>query len=127
MTKIIIPVEDQTGPDSTVAQHFGRAPNYAIVELNQNKDIINVKTEANTNEHMGGTGHPHDTLLTQKPDYIIACGMGPGGLQSFQNAGVMVLKAQGATVKEVIGNFKAGKLKELVGGCEHAHEHHHAH
>ena len=127
MTKIIIPVEDQTGQDSTVAQHFGRAPNYAIIELNQNKDIINVKTEANTNEHMGGTGHPHDTLLTQKPDYIIACGMGPGGLQSFQNAGVTVLKAQGATVKEVIENFKEGKLQELVGGCEHAHEHHHAH
>jgi predicted Fe-Mo cluster-binding NifX family protein len=125
LTKIIIPVEDQTGPNSTVAQHFGRAPNYAIIELNQNKDIVNVKIEANTNEHMGGTGHPHDTLLSQKPDYMIVCGMGLGGLQSFKNAGVMVLKAQGATVKEVIANFKEGELKELVGGCEHAHEHQH--
>lgn len=125
MTKIIIPVENQNGADSNVAQHFGRAPNYAIIELNQNKDIINIKTEANTNEHMGGTGHPHDTLLTQKPDYMLVCSMGPGGLQSFKNAGVIVLKAQGTTVKEVIANFKEGKLKELVGGCEHAHEHHH--
>jgi len=125
LTKIIIPVENQNGADSNLAQHFGRAPNYAIIELNQNKDIVNVKTEANTNEHMGGTGHPHDTLLTQKPDCMIVCSMGLGGLQSFKNAGVMVLKAQGATVKEVIANFKEGKLKELVGGCEHAHEHHH--
>ncbi len=125
MTKIIIPVENQNGPDSTVAQHFGRAPNYAIIELNQNKDIINVKTQANTNEHMGGTGHPHDTLLTEKPDYMIVCAMGPGGLQSFKNAGVTVLKAEGTTVKEVIANFKLGKLQDLVGGCEHAHEHHH--
>ena len=125
MTKIIIPVENQNGADSNVAQHFGRAPNYAIIELNQNKDIINIKTEANTNEHMGGTGHPHDTLLTQKPDYMLVCSMGPGGLQSFKNAGVIVLKAQGTTVKEVITNFKEGKLKELEGGCEHAHEHHH--
>jgi predicted Fe-Mo cluster-binding NifX family protein len=125
LTKIIIPVENQNGADSNVAQHFGRAPNYAIIELNQNKDIINIKTEANTNEHMGGTGHPHDTLLTQKPDYMLVCSMGPGGLQSFKNAGVIVLKAQGTTVKEVIANFKEGKLKELVGGCEHAHEHHH--
>lgn len=125
MTKIIIPVENQNGADSNVAQHFGRAPNYAIIELNQNKDIINIKTEANTNEHMGGTGHPHDTLLTQKPDYMLVCSMGLGGLQSFKNAGVIVLKAQGTTVKEVISNFKEGKLKELMGGCEHAHEHHH--
>jgi len=125
LTKIIIPVENQNGPDSNVAQHFGRAPNYAIVELNQKKDIVNVKTQPNTNEHMGGTGHPHDTLLTEKPDYIIVCAMGPGGLESFKNAGVTVLKAEGTTVKEVIENFKLGKLKDLVGGCEHAHEHHH--
>ena len=125
MTRIIIPVEDQKGQDSTIAQHFGRAPNYAIIELNQNKDIVNIKIQANTNEHMGGTGHPHDSLLTEKPDYMIVCGMGPGGMQSFKNAGVMVLKAQGATVKEAVANFKEGKLQELVAGCEHAHEHHH--
>jgi predicted Fe-Mo cluster-binding NifX family protein len=74
---------------------------------------------------MGGTGHPHENLLALKPNVIIACGMGPGGLQSFQNAGTAVLKAEGSTVKEIVDNFKAGKLKELAGGCEHAHEHHH--
>jgi predicted Fe-Mo cluster-binding NifX family protein len=50
--------------------------------------------------------------------------MGPGGLQSFQNAGVTVLRAVDATVKETINSFKEGKLTELAGGCEHAHHHH---
>ncbi len=126
MTKIVIPTENQEGINAKVAEHFGRASNFTILELNDNK-VVSVKSQANTGEHVGGTGHPHENLLTLKPDYIIACGMGPGGLQSFKNAGIMVLKAEGATVKEVIANFKDGKLEELVAGCAHAHEHHHEH
>jgi len=73
---------------------------------------------------MGGTGHPHESLLALKPAVIIACGMGIGGLRSFQDEGIMVLKAQGSTINEVMMNFKEGKLELLVAGCPHAHEHH---
>ena len=51
--------------------------------------------------------------------------MGPGWSQSFQAADVSVLKAVDDTVKETINSFKAGKLTQLVGGCEHAHHHEH--
>jgi predicted Fe-Mo cluster-binding NifX family protein len=123
--KIVIPVDNEAGLDSAVAQHFGRAPYFAVVELNPNGQVANSKIVPNTGEHMGGTGHPHENMLSLKPDVIVACAMGPGGLHSFQDAGIMVLKAEGKTVKEVIANFKEGNLKELTGGCEHAHEHHH--
>jgi predicted Fe-Mo cluster-binding NifX family protein len=122
MTKIVIPTENEKGLDAPVAQHFGRAPYFTVVELRHDGQVV-VKAVANTGEHMGGTGHPHENLLALKPDFIIACGMGPGGLSSFQNAGTTVLKAEGNTAKEVLANFKADKLKELVGGCEHAHHH----
>jgi predicted Fe-Mo cluster-binding NifX family protein len=126
MTKrIVVPVENKAGLEAKVAQHFGRAPYYAVVELNENGQVANVATEANTGEHMGGTGHPHENLLALKPDVIVAYGMGSGGLHSFQNAGVTVLKATEDTVKANVNSFKEGKLQELVGGCEHAHEHHH--
>ncbi len=125
MTRIVIPTETQDGVNSLVAAHFGRAPYFTIVELNVNKEVVNVKSQANTGEHLGGTGHPHENLIDAKPDYIVACGMGPGGLQSFKNACIKVLKAEGNTVKEVIDNFKMGNLTELTDGCPHAHEHHH--
>lgn len=128
MTKrIVIPVENQAGLESKVAQHFGRAPYFAVVELDEKGQIGKVETKANTGEHMGGTGHPHENLLALKPTVIVAYAMGPGGLQSFQNAGVTVLKATEDTVKANVNSFKEGKLQELMGGCEHAHEHHHAH
>lgn len=126
MTKrVVIPVENKAGLEAKVAQHFGRAPYYAIVELEEKGQILNVKTEENTGEHVGGTGHPHENLLALNPDVIIAYAMGPGGLHSFQNAGVTVLKATEDAVKGNVNFFKEGKLKELMGGCEHAHEHHH--
>ena len=122
--RIVIPVEDKSGLDAKVAQHFGRAPYFAVIDLDEKGQAVNVKTEPNTGEHMGGTGHPHEQLHASKPDVIIAFGMGPGGLQSFQDSGVTVLKAVDATVKATLDSFNEGKLAELSGGCEHAHHHH---
>jgi predicted Fe-Mo cluster-binding NifX family protein len=126
MTKrIVIPVEDERGLEARVAEHFGRAPFFAVVDLDENGKILSTKTEANKGEHHGGTGHPHENLLALKPDVIIACGMGPGGLTSFQNAGATVLKANANTVKDIVASYKQGKLETLATGCEHAHHHTH--
>jgi len=128
MTKrIVIPIEDESGLESHVAQHFGIAPYFAVVDLDKSGKISNVETQANTGEHLGGYGHPHENILTLKPNVIIAFGMGPGGLLSFKNAKIKVLKAEQNTVKEVIAAFRADSLKELTGGCEHAHHHNHEH
>lgn len=125
-TRIVIPVENEAGLEAPVAEHFGRAPYFAVIDLDQRGNVASVKTEANKGEHHGGAGHPHDILLALKPDVMIACGMGPGGLVSFQNAGVNVLKTTPpTTVKEVIAQYKAGQLPKLTGGCEHAHHHEH--
>ena len=121
----MIPVEDERGLEARVAEHFGRAPFFAVVDLDENGKILSTKTEANKGEHHGGTGHPHENLLALKPDVIIACGMGPGGLTSFQNAGATVLKANANTVKDVVASYKQGKLETLATGCEHAHHHTH--
>jgi predicted Fe-Mo cluster-binding NifX family protein len=124
-TRIVIPVENESGLEARIAEHFGRTPFFAIVDLDEKGKVVSVKTEPNTGEHQGGTGHPHENVLALKPNIIIACGMGPGGLASFQNAGVNVLKTTPTTVQETLALYKAGKLEKLTGGCEHAHHHEH--
>jgi predicted Fe-Mo cluster-binding NifX family protein len=121
--KIVVPVEDQKGLDAPLAQHFGRAPYYAVVEFDGNGKVENVKTVPNVGEHAGGTGYSHDRILEYQPTAIIVYGMGPRGLISFQNAGVAVLKANANTVSEVVAAYKEDKLQELTEGCEHAHHH----
>jgi predicted Fe-Mo cluster-binding NifX family protein len=119
----LVPVENDDGLEAQVAPHFGRAPFFMVIDL-QNSKVENIKAEPNIGEHFGGQGHPHDKLLALNPDVIVAQGMGPGGLQSFRNAGIQVLQTGAGKVKDVVESFQKGKLVELTAGCEHAHHHH---
>jgi predicted Fe-Mo cluster-binding NifX family protein len=123
--RIVIPTENKSGLDAILAEHFGRAPYYTIVDLDENNQNVGVRTEVNKGEHVGGTGHPHEHLLALKPNIFVVKGMGPGCLSSLQEAGINVLKATGTTVKEIVESFKEGKLTALVGACEHAQHHEH--
>jgi predicted Fe-Mo cluster-binding NifX family protein len=121
--RVIVPAEDPKGLNARLAEHFGRAPYFAVVELNENGEVANVNTVPNVGEHAGGMGQAHDHILELKPTAIIVYGMGPRGLITFQNAGVAILKANANTVGEVVNAYKEDKLQELTEGCEHAHHH----
>jgi predicted Fe-Mo cluster-binding NifX family protein len=127
--RIIVPTENQGGLNAKLAEHFGRAPYYTVVELDEKGEASNVKTVPNVGEHAGGMGFSHDHILEYKPTALIVYGMGPRGLSSFQSAGVAVLKANANTVSEVVAAYKDGRLQELTEGCEHAHhkDEHHEH
>ena len=121
--RIIVPTTDQQGLNATLAEHFGRAPFFTVVDLNDKRDATNVKTVPNMGEHAGGMGYTHDHILELKPNAIIVYGMGPRGLNTFQSACVAVLRANAKTVGEVIASYKEDKLQELTEGCQHAHHH----
>jgi predicted Fe-Mo cluster-binding NifX family protein len=122
--RIVIPVQNNQGSESKVAQHFGQAPYFALIELDAAK-IAKVEIEKNTSTHMGGTGDPHGSILSLRPTAIVACGMGPGAKNCFEGAGVQVLQAIGITVSEIIENYKNGLLQPLTAVCPHAHNHNH--
>jgi len=121
MTRIIVPAVDKSGLNAQLAEHFGRSPYFAVVDLDEDGEVSSVRTEQNVGEHFGGGGQTHDRILELKPSAIIVYGMGPRGLSGFQNAGVAVLKANANTVREVIAAYKDDKLQELTEGCHHAH------
>jgi predicted Fe-Mo cluster-binding NifX family protein len=121
--RVIVPAEDQKGLNARLAEHFGRAPYYAVVDFDENGKIANIKTVPNVGEHAGGMGYSHDRILEYQPKAIIVYGMGPRGLMTFQSAGVAVLKANANTVGEVVAAYREDKLQELTEGCEHAHHH----
>ncbi len=121
--KIIVPTETQEGINAPVAEHFGRAPYFTVVEFNKGQ-ITNITTVANTSEHVGGTGSPHDVLTKLQPKAIAVHGMGPRGITAFQSAGIEVLKTDANTVKEVAEAYAQGKLGDLTEGCPDAHHQH---
>ena len=118
--RIVIPVIDETGIDSRLSEHFGRAPYFAIVEVDEKGQVVSQKTVANTGEHFGGSGRRADFILQLKPDAIITYGMGPRGLSIYQSVRVAVLRANANTVKQVIEAYNNNELQELTEGCHEA-------
>lgn len=117
--KIVIPVVDENGLNAKIAEHFGRAPYFVIVNF-EHGEVSSIRTVPNVGEHTGGKGQTHDNILEIRPTAIIVYGMGPRGLSNFQNAGVAVLRANADIVKEVVAAYKEGKLQELTEGCHRA-------
>ena len=58
MTKrIVIPTDDKSGLEAHLTEHFGRAPYYTILDIDEKNNNAGVRTEVNKGEHVGGTGH----------------------------------------------------------------------
>jgi len=118
--RIVIPVIENSGLESRLSEHFGRAPYFIVVEIDSKGEIANIEAIKNTSEHFGGFGRPPDKILQLRPTALITYGMGPRALSIFQQARVAVLRANASTVREVIEAFKRNELEELTEGCREA-------
>ncbi|MFQ6086882.1 MAG: NifB/NifX family molybdenum-iron cluster-binding protein [Candidatus Bathyarchaeia archaeon] len=120
VVRIVVPVEDESGLNARLSGHFGRAPYFVVIDLDENGNVLSQKSIPNVSEHFGGTGRPPDRILRLQPKALITYGMGPRALDIFQNARVAVLRANADTVKEVIAAYNRDALVELTEGCHHA-------
>ena len=118
--RIVVPVLDESGLNAMLSEHFGRAPYFAVIDLDENGSVSSQKTVPNISEHFGGTGLPPNRILQLQPNALITYGMGPRALDIFQNARVAVLRANTNTVKGVIKAYNNNELEELTEGCHHA-------
>ena len=115
--RLVIPVLNDADLDSQVSDHFGRAPFFAVVEIDDKGEIKRHSIVPNVSEHMGGFGKPADHLLKMEPDAIVAMRMGSRAIGLFQESKVAVLRTNANIVKDVISAYKNGELIELTEGC----------
>jgi len=118
-TRILIPTHDLEGTE--VAEHFGRAPYFAVIDLDDNGTAIEMKVHPNTGEHSGGKGHAHSNVKKYQPRAVIVHGMGPRGIMSFQSQNIAVLRANSRSIQEIIQAYHQNVLEELTEGCADAH------
>jgi predicted Fe-Mo cluster-binding NifX family protein len=118
-TRILIPAHDMEGTE--VADHFGRAPYFAVIDLDDNETTFEMKVHPNTGEHSGGRGHAHINVQKYQPQAVIAQGMGPRGITSFQSQNIAVLRANSRSIQEIVQAYQKNELEELTEGCLDAH------
>ena len=118
--RIIVPVLEKVGESSPVSPHFGRAPYFAIAEIESEEGLQRLSFKDNTSSHFGGDLRPPDLLIGFKPDAIITMGMGSRAIRLFQAAGIAVLQTNANTLREVLNAFTRNELQELTEGCRDA-------
>jgi len=120
MVRLVIPIESFDIERSVVFPHFGRAPEFAVVDLSHEGRVISIRSERNMGEHFGGQRGPETVVASLKPDVLVVKGMGPRGLAAFQSNGIVVFTSSVTTVGEVVEAYLAGRLSCLTEPCKDA-------
>ncbi len=118
--RVIVPIERDEGLKSIVAQHFGRAPFFAIVEVGKDGKIQDVRVEENTGEHLGGRVSVEELIAGLRPDALVVKGMGPRGLNAFQMRGIAVFTGDVTTLQDAVQGYVGGGLRGLTEACRQA-------
>lgn len=104
--KISVPIMNRSGLSSTVGQHFGKVPDYAILDMESGQ----LSYVENTSEHRGGVGMPPELLAKAGVDVLLCAGLGPKAVDMLTSLGIEVYVGAKGTVGETIAAYQAGKL-----------------
>ena len=118
--KVSIPVMDREGMSANVSAHFGKAPVYAIVDMESG----DLKFIDNTSEHMGGKGLPPELLAGAGVNIMLCSGLGPKAVDVFGSLGIQVFVGATGTVQKTLETWQQGKLSSAshLNACtEHRH------
>ena len=104
---ICVPVNEDKGLQSSVCAHFGSAPFYLIVDMENDQ----CRAISNKNQHHAhGTCRPLNAIAGEKVDCVVVGGIGMGALYKLMAAGIQVFLAEYPTVQENLSAYRAGTL-----------------
>ena len=125
--KVCFPVMNVQALESEVYGHFGSAPAFILVDTDK-RDSFAINN--NDQHHAKGMCSPLRALAGHEIDCVVVGGIGGGALMKLNQAGIIVYKAMGSTVKDNLVLLGEGKLPVFQpghvcaghshgGGCSH--------
>ncbi len=121
MKKIALACEDNEGLNGQISQHFGRCPNYLIVDV-EGTEIK--KTDIICNPYFDNhvPGMVPKFISEQGVNIMIAGGMGPRAIDMFSNFGIEVVTGARGNAGNVLQAYLKGEISG-VEPCKHDHPH----
>jgi len=108
--KIAIPILENKGKESEIAQHFGHVQFIAVYDSNKDElNVIDVKNVEGCS--------PIATIENENIDAIYCFGMGMRAMERCKELKISLKTDQFRTVNEVISNLD--KLEDLEESCGH--------
>jgi predicted Fe-Mo cluster-binding NifX family protein len=116
--KIAVPSTSDDGLNSYVSRHFGRAPYYTFVEVEEGRISGVEVVPAPFEEH--GPGDIPRFVKEYGGEIVIAYGMGRRAVECFEELGIKVVLGASGKVGEVVEAFLQGRLKAGTewSGCQ---------
>ncbi len=121
-----------TEDEMTISQHFGRAPLYAVITVEEGR-VVGKETRAKTGHHTFAAHHPdlapgerhgydagsqarHASMAETIADcqVLLAGGMGWGAYESLKSRGVEPLVTDVENIEEAVKLYLQGKLPNLM-------------
>ncbi len=120
--RIAIPVMSENGMETEVSGHFGHAPYFAFIDV-EDGEVKKIEFDKNPfEEHTPGTV---PTYIHQKgAETIVVNGMGERAVNVFNHFGIKVYTGFVGTVGDVVSQYTAGTLASRESDIEHHHHHH---
>lgn len=107
--KIVVTAETDQGLESPVAQHFGHAPYFVLVQLD-NGAVQAAETLANPFAEAHEPGQIPAFIQQQGAEVMISGGMGGRAIAFFQEVGVRTATGASGTVAQALDAYVTGVL-----------------
>jgi len=106
MTRVAIPSAGPGGLDDALAEHFGRAPTFTLVDTASGA----VEILDNRSEHMGGSGLPAEFLAQSGAEVVLCTGLGRRAITLLAQHEIDVHIVDVGSVRQAVELWKAGGL-----------------
>ncbi|HYN76236.1 MAG TPA: NifB/NifX family molybdenum-iron cluster-binding protein [Lamprocystis sp. (in: g-proteobacteria)] len=127
--RIAITAETNDGLDSQVAQHFGHAPYFVLVDVEDGAALA-ARSIANPFAEDHQPGQIPDFIKQQEANVMLSGGMGGRAIEFFAQAGIKTATGASGTVRQSLEKYLGGTLTAVAPCNEseaHGHDHGHAH
>jgi len=111
--RVVIPTSTPDGLLAKRGAHFGKAPFYVIVDI-ENNEIKDVNFTQNPGHAGGACGNAVANIQSLGADALIVAGIGARPLEGFREVGIKVyFDNVSPTVEETVKRFIAGEIQEI--------------
>lgn len=106
------------GMEGTVAEHFGRCPEFVLVEI-EGKEIKSAKGVPNPYDGKHIPGAVPRFVKDQGAEIVITGGCGPMAIKLFDELGVRLVMGARGRISDTVSDFLKGRLKQDENACSH--------
>jgi len=121
--RIAISAKSKNGLDSLVAEHFGRCPFFALVDV-ADKEVQRVDIIDNPFFNGHQVGQVPNFIHEQDVNVMLSGGMGGRAIQFFKQFGIETATGASGTLRTALDNYFGGGLTEAA-PCDESVSHGH--